>query len=101
MHLLFYGGAQIRVLHNQTVECVLQDLSVRVRTRLRHVLLPALIGIVARQSVRRTRVRSLDSVFHRHVLYPDGRPPRTRHQGVQVLQRVLLPVRLSLVHSCL
>ncbi|KAI0073588.1 hypothetical protein K474DRAFT_1649364 [Panus rudis PR-1116 ss-1] len=29
MHLLFYGGTQIRVLHNQTVESVLKDLSIR------------------------------------------------------------------------
>ena len=30
MHLLFYGGTQIKVLHNQTVETVLKDLSIRV-----------------------------------------------------------------------
>ncbi|THG94606.1 hypothetical protein EW026_g6899 [Hermanssonia centrifuga] len=29
MHLLFYGGAQVKVLHNQTVETVLKDLSIR------------------------------------------------------------------------
>ena len=31
MHLLFYGGTQIKVLHNQTVESVLRDLSIHVR----------------------------------------------------------------------
>ena len=31
MHLLFYGGTQIRLLHNQSVESVLKDLSIRVR----------------------------------------------------------------------
>ncbi|KAK7691397.1 hypothetical protein QCA50_004796 [Cerrena zonata] len=29
MHLLFYGGTQIKLLHNQSVESVLKDLSVR------------------------------------------------------------------------
>ncbi|KAI0712799.1 phosphatidylserine decarboxylase-domain-containing protein [Cerioporus squamosus] len=29
MHLLFYGGTQIKLLHNRTVESVLRDLSVR------------------------------------------------------------------------
>lgn len=29
MHLLFYGGTQIKVLHNQTVESVLKSLSIR------------------------------------------------------------------------
>ncbi|TCD65978.1 hypothetical protein EIP91_001970 [Steccherinum ochraceum] len=29
MHLLFYGGTQVKVLHNQTVESVLKDLSIR------------------------------------------------------------------------
>ncbi|KAF7798967.1 hypothetical protein EIP86_010196 [Pleurotus ostreatoroseus] len=28
MHLLFYGGTQVKVLHNQTVESVLKDLSI-------------------------------------------------------------------------
>ena len=32
MHLLFYGGTQIKILHNQTVESVLKDLSIHVRT---------------------------------------------------------------------
>ena len=39
MHLLFYGGTQIKVLHNQTVETVLKDLSIRVsltRSRVVH-----------------------------------------------------------------
>ncbi len=31
MHLLFYGGTQIKLLHNRSVESVLRDLSVRVR----------------------------------------------------------------------
>lgn len=31
MHLLFYGSAQVRVLHNQTVETVLRELSIKVR----------------------------------------------------------------------
>ena len=31
MHLLFYGGTQVKVLHNQTVEGVLRDMSIRVR----------------------------------------------------------------------
>ena len=30
MHLLFYGGTQIKVLHNHTVESALKDLSIRV-----------------------------------------------------------------------
>ncbi|KAA1476526.1 hypothetical protein DENSPDRAFT_843519 [Dentipellis sp. KUC8613] len=29
MHLLFYGGTQIKILHNQTVENIMKDLSVR------------------------------------------------------------------------
>ncbi|KAI0090523.1 phosphatidylserine decarboxylase-domain-containing protein [Irpex rosettiformis] len=29
MHLLFYGGAQIKLLHNQSVEIVLKNLSIR------------------------------------------------------------------------
>ena len=29
MHLLFYGGAQVKLLHNHSVESVLKDLSVR------------------------------------------------------------------------
>lgn len=31
MHLLFYGGTQVKLLHNRSVETVLKDLSVRVR----------------------------------------------------------------------
>lgn len=31
MHLLFYGGTQVKLLHNKSVETVLKDLSVRVR----------------------------------------------------------------------
>lgn len=31
MHLLFYGSAQIKLLHNKSVENVLKELSVRVR----------------------------------------------------------------------
>ena len=31
MHLMFYGGAQIKLLHNHTVESILKDLSLRVR----------------------------------------------------------------------
>lgn len=34
MHLLFYGSAQIKLLHNKSVESVLKELSVRVRLRL-------------------------------------------------------------------
>ena len=30
MHLLFYGGTQIKVLHNQSVESVLKSLSIKV-----------------------------------------------------------------------
>ena len=30
MHLLFYGGTQVKILHNQTVETILRDLSIRV-----------------------------------------------------------------------
>lgn len=30
MHLLFYGGTQVKLLHNRSVETVLKDLSVRV-----------------------------------------------------------------------
>lgn len=30
MHLLFYGGTQVKILHNRTVESVLKDLSIRV-----------------------------------------------------------------------
>jgi len=29
MHLLFYGGTQVKILHNQTVETVLKDLSLK------------------------------------------------------------------------
>lgn len=31
MHLLFYGGTQVKILHNQTVEGVLKELSLKVR----------------------------------------------------------------------
>ena len=34
MHLMFYGGAQIKLLHNRSVESVLKDLSLRVRFHL-------------------------------------------------------------------
>lgn len=30
MHLLFYGGTQVKILHNHTVESTLKDLSIRV-----------------------------------------------------------------------
>lgn len=33
MHLLFYGSAQIKLLHNKSVENVLKELSVRVCLR--------------------------------------------------------------------
>ena len=35
MHLLFYGGTQIKLLHNRSVESILEDLSIRV-TILQH-----------------------------------------------------------------
>ena len=31
MHLMFYGGTQVKFLHNHTVESVLRELSLRVR----------------------------------------------------------------------
>lgn len=43
MHLLFYGGTQVKLLHNRSVETVLKDLSVRVRISHSSVLDPALI----------------------------------------------------------
>ena len=57
MHLLFYGGTQIRLLHNQSVESVLKDLSIRVRLNMGSfdcTEVQCFLTVLARESVRLT-----------------------------------------------
>lgn len=66
MHLLFYGGTQIKLLHNQSVESVLRDLSIRVSSdhfrgdnkSLKFCL------FTARQSLRLSRIAQEHPFYH-------------------------------------
>ncbi|THH27543.1 hypothetical protein EUX98_g6642 [Antrodiella citrinella] len=82
MHLLFYGGTQVKVLHNQTVETVLKDLSIKQGKNYDSPdsvkSIPSFIDTYSIQTDELlepdiTKYKTFNEFFHRQ-LKPDARP---------------------------
>ena len=87
MHLLFYGGAQIKFLHNKTVEGYLKELSERVSNA--DIVTPRariVTDVAARQNLRHAGIHQVYPVVHRDLLHPPQRVGATRYLQIQVVQ---------------